>query len=101
MSVYRKSHYPKPGRWGDLVEHLQSAEMQRVTSNPHLHAYRLYRRDTGCSAPVVQKFEHKRHEEYVKFWDDVGADSESRASIKKYWELVGRVYTDEMWELIE
>ena len=100
MIVSRIFYYPRPGCWVDLEE-LFKATMPKSLSNPHLHAFRLYRRQEGSSAPVSVELEFESHEELGKFWADANADPESAAFRDKFNELVNRIWTSELWDLVE
>ena len=100
MIVSRIFYYPRPGCWVDLEE-LFKATMPKSLSNPHLHAFRLYRRQEGSSAPVSVELEFENNGELAKFWADMLADPESAAIGKKYEDLIYRDMTSEIWELVE
>ena len=100
MIVQRISYYPKPRCWEDLVDLLRVA-MQQSLSNPHLLAFRPYRRQAGSSAPVAVEPEFENNEEIGEFWADVNADPGSGTFRERYVALVNRIMTSELWEMVE
>ena len=101
MIVERLFHHPTPGpgRYSEFQELLKE-EIQRVSS-PHLHAVHLYADDIGCSAPFAQDLEFDSLAQRDKFWEGYFADPEGRAFRKKYFGLIDRYNTSEIWNIVE
>ena len=95
MIVERVSHFPKLGRSNDLVKLLTKGP----SSNPHLHAFRVYSLDLGSSAPVAMELEFESYGEREKFWADWWADPGASAGLEEYWGLVDRRMIAETWDL--
>ena len=96
MIVQRISYYPKPGCGRDLVKLF--VENQR-SSDPHVHASRVYSLEVGCSAGVAIEIEFESNGEREKFWTDFRADPEFASLMGKYRALIGHPLTNEIWNL--
>lgn len=100
MIVQRIFLYPKVGRQDDLLDRFKAMK-QRVSSNPHLHARRIYSARTGNSAQVAVELEFENHAELGKFWAKYNADPEPRVEGETVTELHDRYWTNEIWDLVE